>query len=78
MKKAKRILALAGAAALAGMYVMTLVFALSSNPNAQGMLMASVACTVIIPCLIYAFTLVTRILDNRHLTKDKKAEKTDQ
>ena len=75
MQKLRRILALLGVVILVGMYVVTLVFALSSSPNANNMLMASIVCTVVVPCLLYGMILVTRALDNRHLSeKDKAAE----
>ena len=70
MQKFRRILALLGALILIGMYAATLVFALSSSPNAQNMLMASIACTVIVPCLLYGMMLVARVLDNRGRTGD--------
>ncbi len=76
MQKLKRILALLGVVILVGMYVLTLVFALSSNPNANNMLMASIACTVIIPCLLYGMILIARVLDNRN-RPDGDAETKD-
>ena len=76
MQKIKRILALLGAVCLAGMYLVTLVLGLTASPDTKNMLMASVACTVIIPCLIYGFLLIARILDNRkNFTKDNEKEK---
>ena len=66
MKKLKRILALFGAILLAGMYIITLILGLLSSPASKNMLMASIACTVIIPCLLYAFMLIARVLDNRN------------
>ena len=42
MKKIKRILAILGAIILAGLYISTIVCALSSNENYMDMLMASV------------------------------------
>ena len=75
MQKLRRILALLGVIILVGMYVVTLVFALSSSPNANNMLMASVVCTVVVPCLLYGMILITRVLDNRNLSgKNKTAE----
>lgn len=65
MQKLRRILALLGAVLLAGMYVAAFIFSLSADPNAKNMLMAAIACTVIVPCLLYGMMLVTRILDNR-------------
>lgn len=66
MKKAKRIFALLGAVLLAGMYLITLILALSANPASKNMLMASIVCTVIIPCLFYGMMLVARVLGTRH------------
>ncbi len=75
MKKFKRIFALLGVVILVAMYLITLVFALGSSPNANNMLMASIACTVIVPCLLYGMILIARVLDNRNLSdKDKAAE----
>lgn len=62
MKKTKRILALAGAVLLACMYICTLVFALMDSPAAAGLLRASVAATILIPVLLYAYILVARLL----------------
>ena len=66
MKKIKRILALTGAILLAGMYLLTLVFALIKNKNAANLLMTSIVCTVMIPVLLYACTLIYRLLDRRN------------
>lgn len=74
MKKVKRILALAGAVLLAGMYLVTLVLAISSNPASTNMLMASIACTVIIPCLFYGMMLVARVLDHRKGPDDEASD----
>ncbi len=83
MKKLKRILALLGVILLAGMYLVTLILGLTASPNTKNVLMASIACTVIIPCLIYAMMLIARVLDNRNTQEDssqadshrKKSEK---
>ncbi len=59
--KTKRILAAIGAFLLFAMYAGTLVFALIDHPAAQDLLMASIACTIILPVLLYAYTLVYRL-----------------
>ena len=75
MKKMKRILALLGAVILAGLYLIVLILGLTASPAARNMLMAAIACTVIIPCLLYGMILITRVLDNRKLSdKDKTTE----
>ena len=61
MKKVKRILALAGAVLLFCMYASTLVFALTDRSQTMGLLKASIACTIILPELIYAYTLVYKV-----------------
>lgn len=75
MKKTKRILALIGVVLLAGMYVSTLVFALMKHENASNMLMASILCTVIIPVLLYAYTLIYRVLNRRNNETENDKEK---
>lgn len=72
MKKTKRILALIGVILLVGMYVSTLIFALMKHENAANMLMASIVCTVIVPVLLYAYTLMYRVLDHRDRKDDRK------
>ncbi|HOO28972.1 MAG TPA: hypothetical protein PLU43_10960 [Lachnospiraceae bacterium] len=61
----KRIGALIGAGLLALLYILTLVFALMKNPQAVGLFKASLAATIIIPCLIYAYQLIYRVLKRR-------------
>lgn len=68
MKKIKRILAILGAIILAGLYISTIVCALSSNENYMDMLMASV--TVIIPVLIWAYSFVYKMVKKNHEQKE--------
>lgn len=65
MKKTKRILALIGAVLLILMYACTLIFALLDRSESMGFLKASVACTILVPVLLYAYTLVYRLLHQR-------------
>ena len=62
MKKIKQILALIGAVLLVCMYAATLIFALIDSPAASGLFRASVAATILIPVLLYAFIMITRLL----------------
>ncbi|MCD7841372.1 MAG: hypothetical protein LUG56_02770 [Lachnospiraceae bacterium] len=62
MQRIKRIAAMIGVILLVGMYVATLILSLSSSPQAQNLLMASIVCTVVVPVLIYAMELVARVL----------------
>ena len=61
MKKIKRILALAGAVLLFALYASTLVFAFIDTSVSQTFLRAAIACTIILPVLIYAYALVYRV-----------------
>ena len=58
MKNLKRLLAVLGIILLAGMYVLSLVFALIDHSQAGKLLMASLFATVMVPILLYAFLLV--------------------
>ena len=66
MKKIKRILAILGAIILAGLYISTIVCALSSNENYMDMLMASVYATV----LIWAYSFVYKMVKKNHEQKE--------
>lgn len=61
MKHVKRVLALLGAVLLAGLYISTLVFALSGSPLCLDLLKISVAVTILLPVLLYAFILAARL-----------------
>ncbi|MDD7025012.1 MAG: hypothetical protein PUI37_09155 [Oscillospiraceae bacterium] len=65
MKNMKRILAMAGVIILAGMYALTLIFALSDSSDAQRWLFASLGATVVIPTLIYIYIWIYRLLNGR-------------
>lgn len=62
MKKLKRIFALIGALLLVALYVSTLVFALIDRPESLGLLKASIACTILLPVLLYAIILVYKLI----------------
>lgn len=66
MKKLQRILAGTGALVLLGLYGSTLFFACSKDPRSGQWLMASLACTILIPVLLYAYMLMYRYLKNRN------------
>ena len=70
LKKIIRILAILGAIILAGLYISTIVCALSSNENYMDMLMASVYATVIIPVLIWAYSFVYKMVKKNHEQKE--------
>ena len=60
--KLKRILALIGVVLLAGMYVMTLIFAFVDPTAGKLWLKASLVCTIFVPVFLYACMMLTRYL----------------
>lgn len=66
MKKTKRVLALAGVILLVLMYVSTLVFAFIDHTKSLGFLKASVACTILVPVLLYAYTMFYRLANGNN------------
>ena len=75
MKKLKQILALIGVVLLVCMYAATLIFALIDSPAASGLFRASVAATILVPVLLYAFILVARLLKDHNY--DQKDDHSD-
>ncbi|MCI8596847.1 MAG: hypothetical protein HFJ10_00145 [Lachnospiraceae bacterium] len=61
-QKLKRIFALAGAILLACLYLVTLVLAFVDPTASKDWLKASLVCTVVIPCFLYAYILIYRYL----------------
>ncbi len=61
-KKIQRILALAGATFLSGLYLITLILAFVDPTEAKNWLKAAIVCTVILPVFLYAYILVYRNL----------------
>ena len=61
-KKVKQILAIIGIVVLVGLYVSTIVCALTSSDNFMNLLLASVYATVIIPVLIWAYSFIYKLL----------------
>ena len=75
MKKIKQIFALTGAILLVCMYAATLIFALIDSPAAAGLFKASIAATILVPVLLYAFILITRLLKDHN--DDRKDDHSD-
>lgn len=71
MKKARRIVAFAGAAVLVVLYVLTLVFAVMQTENWQKWFEAAMFCSPGLPVLLYAMQLMYRVL-NKSGAQDQK------
>lgn len=65
MKNMKRILAILGIFILAGLYLTSLVLALTSNEHTFDLFVASIAATVIIPILLWIYAAMYKFL-TRH------------
>ncbi len=57
----KQIVAVVGLLLIVGMYVASFVFALTAKPGAEGMFMASLVATVIVPIVLYIFIVLDKI-----------------
>ena len=62
MKKVKQILAIAGIIVLVGLYISTIICALSASDNFMNMLMTSIYASVIIPVLIWAYSFIYKLI----------------
>ena len=63
MKKARQILAILGIIVLVGMYIATIICALSASENFMSMLMASIYTSIVIPVLIWALTFLYKLFN---------------
>ncbi|MCD8231661.1 MAG: hypothetical protein LUD14_07575 [Clostridiales bacterium] len=74
MKKVKRIIALIGAIALVALYISTLVLAIIGSEQAMNLLRASIYSTVVLPALLWAYTMIYKLLKD-HYSADAKDNK---
>ena len=74
---ARRVIALLGIILLAGLYASTLIFALMDSPAAKGLLMGAVFCTIAVPVLLYAMTLVAKRLRGKGVQPEIKEDPAD-
>ena len=73
MKKIKQILAIIGVIILAGLYISTIVCAVSASENFMNMLMTSIYASVIIPVLIWAYSFIYKLIKKDSEEKDTAA-----
>lgn len=71
MKKIKQILAISGVILLAGLYVITLICAITDKSQTMSLFKASVFATVIIPVLIWAYSFIYRLITGSHSQEPK-------
>ena len=79
MKKVKRIAAVLGVVLLTGMYVLTLISGILSTPETGNLFRACIYCTITVPCLLYGFELIYRLLHkNREMPEEVEQEKENE
>lgn len=66
MKKIKQILAIIGVILLVSLYLTTLILAIFGNPNTMNLFFASIVATVVIPVLLWAYSMIYRLLKNHY------------
>lgn len=62
MKKIKQIAAIIMCILLVGMYVASFIAAVFAKPQAHGLFMGSVGLTIMLPLLLYAYTIIYKVL----------------
>lgn len=62
MKKTRQILAMIGVIVLVVLYALTLITAIFDSTKTMGYFKVSVAMTILVPVLLYAYTLLYRLL----------------
>lgn len=72
MKKVKKVMAIILCVVLIGLYAASFVLSLLDSENAKNLLMASVYMTAVVPVILYALTLVTKVLGG-----DKQEDEED-
>ena len=77
MKKVKRLLAIIGILLLVSMYILTLVLALTDDPNTMNAFRASIYCTVLVPVLIGAYTFIYKLLKNNYGDTSNESKKRE-
>lgn len=70
MKKRKRILAWIGIVFLAALYLGTLIFALIGSPWAYDLFKLCLGATIVVPVLMYAYTLIYRVFKDKEKDND--------
>ena len=55
-KRVKQILAIIGLVIIAGLYITTLVLALTGSESTKSLFLVSIVCTIVVPLIMYIFT----------------------
>lgn len=71
MPKVKRIAAIIGIILIISMYLVSFISAFFATEYSYGLFMASIFCTIVIPLMIYLYTMVYKIVHRKDETEDK-------
>ena len=74
MKKVKRILALVGVILILALYGSTLFFAIMDKSETMSMFKASVAATIIIPVLLWAYSFIFKLVKKNDDSQDEESK----
>lgn len=72
MKKVKQIFAIIAIVLLVGLYLSTLVFAIIGSSDTMVLFKAAIFSTVVIPVLIWAYSMIFRLLKDHFSLRDDK------
>ena len=61
MKKTKKVLAIIMIIFLVGLYIVTLIAAITSTPATAGLFKASLFCTMVLPIMLYIYQMVYKV-----------------
>lgn len=61
MKRFKQIFAIIGVILLVALYLCTIIFAFTDSTKSMGFFKASIAATILLPVLLYAYTLFYKL-----------------
>lgn len=71
MKKTKRILAIIGVILLIALYGSTLLFAFIDTSKSLGLFKTSIALTILVPVLLYAYSLIYKLTKKQDDSEEK-------
>lgn len=63
--KGQRIAAIVVVIMLLALYIVTFIFAIMAKPGANGMFLASLICTILIPTILYVTMWLMRVINDR-------------
>ncbi len=78
MKKVKQIMAIFGVVLLVALYGSTLVFALIDSSNTMSAFKASIVATIMVPVLIWAYTLIYRLVKGKAEDSDPREDSSQK